>query len=456
MSIKILDSTLREGEQHPGVRFSADDKIHLIQLLEEFHVDYIEIGHPAISPEDAEICKKAAQAARKAEILMHARAVPEEIKATQQAGAHWVGIWASINPLSLTTKFRGKDKSDIAKRVIQSIEYAKQLDLKVRFTIEDASRTEWEDIQFLASLAVGAGADRISLADTTGVWEPYQCAQTIKTAVDNFPCEIEVHLHNDFGLATANALAAIEAGASVIDTSILGIGERSGIVDLLQLAVILQEKRADTRFSLEQIPLLSQAVQMTTHHRPDSLRPITGRHAFTHTATYHRKAVSVQPESYEAFEPTLVGRTRQILERPTSVISKLPCRLQIGKPFPKGSSELKYHTDGPGKRWVLMDHRVDSRTSLYAIKRFFNGEEPERHVDQHVHNCDSVFIFWGENKDGTGLTCAVQFDGEEKIIHSPASIFIPSGVEHSYYYIEGKGTYTNIVLAPEYHQSLAE
>lgn len=453
--LKILDSTLREGEQQSGVRFTVQDKIYLLRLLEEFQVDIIEIGHPGISPEDEQICKEVASVARSAESLMHARAVSNEIQAVSRSKADWIGIWASINPLSLSTKFCGKPRHKIKDKVAFAIEEAKRLGLKVRFTMEDASRTNWEDLAYLGKAAVEAGADRISLADTIGCWEPNDCGYIVRRAIEEIHSDIEVHLHNDLGLAVANALAAIDAGASVIDTSILGIGERTGIVDLLQLAVILHEKRRSQRFALEMIPELSQAVQWTTRFRPDHLRPIIGKNAFTHTSKYHVQAVEKEPQSYELFPPEKIGRTRTVLsERPKLGLPLLSSTLQIGQPFKKGASELKYHRNGPGTRWVLMDHRIDPRSTLYVIQRTFHENKPESHVDRHVHHCDSLFIFWGHAVNGTGLTCCVQVGEEEQIVHSPASIFIPAGMEHTYYYIEGIGTYTNIVLAPEYNLSL--
>lgn len=453
--LTILDSTLREGEQQSGVRFTCQDKINLLHLLESFQVDIVEIGHPGISPEDEQICKEVASAASSVETLMHARAVPEEIRAVYRANAQWVGIWASINPISLSSKFGGKPPHHVKDKVAYAIEEAKKLGLKVRFTIEDASRTTWEDMLVLGKAAVEAGADRISLADTLGIWEPNHCADAVRKAVREIHSDIEVHLHNDLGLAVANALAAIDAGASVVDTSVLGIGERTGIVDLLQLAVILEERRGLQRFAIEKIPQLSQAVQWVTKYRPDSLRPIVGKNAFTHTSKYHVQAIQKEPHSYEIFPPERVGRTRTILtERPKLDTPVLSNTLQIGKPFEKGASELRHHRDGPGTRWVLMDHRVDSRSVLYVIQRTFNENKPENHVDRHTHHCDSVFIFWGSSDDGSGLTCCVQVGEEEKVVHSPASVFIPAGIEHSYYYLDGEGVYTNIVLAPEYNQSL--
>lgn len=456
---RLLDATLREGEQQAGVRFAVSDKIQILHLLEDFQVDIIEVGHPGISPEDERMCREVARSARRAEILMHARANVEEVRAVKRAGADWAGIWAAINETAVETKFVGHDVAYIQGKIQEAIREAKLLGLKVRFTIEDASRTSWDRIEAAARTALAAGADRISLADTAGVLEPCTCKELVSRAAAEFGCEIEVHLHNDLGLALANALAAIDAGAAVVDTTILGIGERTGITDLIQLSVALRHLRGDTRFDLRKIPELAQAIGLTTGYRPDELRPVVGRNAFTHTSAYHVQAVRRNPKAYEAYPPESVGRTRTLEQtRPPLGKPRLPAALAEGKPFVRGASELQYHRDGPGVRWVLLDSRIDPRASFYVIQRFIGLHgvpfTPEKHVDLHAHHCDSAFLFWGDRPDGTGLVCRVQFGNEQKTVESPASVFIPAGVEHSYHYVSGKGTYLNIVLAPDYNKSL--
>ncbi|PEY37249.1 2-isopropylmalate synthase [Bacillus cereus] len=459
--ITILDATLREGEQQCGVRFSKEDKITLLHMLERFGITLIEVGHPGISQEEEEICREVAVSAKKADILMHARAKKEEVQAAYRAGADWVGIWASINPISLQTKYTNRSKDYIINQVKQAIKEAKTLGMQIRFTIEDASRTAWEDIAYLGQIAYEAGANRISLADTVGIWEPNECANVVRKAVETFPCEIEVHLHNDLGLATANALAAIDAGASVIDTTLCGIGERAGIVDLLNLSVLLSQKHNLKYFNLKMIPELTKSLQLATGCKVDHWRPIIGKNAFTHTAPYHIKAVKQNFSAYEGIQPETIGRVRKIqqkrIERKGARLSK---SLRVSKPFVKGASELLYHRDGPGERWVQMDYRTDERASFYVIQRVFYdhhmAENLEGHVDTHAHHCDSAFIFWGNRIDGTGLVCEVEIEGELQTIESPASVFIPSGLKHRYKYLSGSGTYTNIVLAPNYNSSLLE
>jgi isopropylmalate/homocitrate/citramalate synthase len=242
--LTILDATLREGEQQQGIRFAKEDKIALLHMLEDFGISIIEIGHPGISPEEEEICREVAASSKQADILMHARAKKEDVHAlrTGLGRIGWASGHLSTQFLYKKTKYTNRSKEYVKKEIKHAIEEAKSLGLQVRFTIEDASRTEWKDIYDIGSIAYQAGANRISVADTVGIWEPYECANVVRKVVETFPCEIEVHLHNDLGLAMANALVAIDAGASVIDTTLCGIGERAGIVDLFNLAVILQQK----------------------------------------------------------------------------------------------------------------------------------------------------------------------------------------------------------------------
>lgn len=345
-------------------------------------------------------------------------------------------------------------------RVKQAIEEARNLGMKIRFTIEDASRTNGEDISYLGKIAYQAGASRISLADTVGIWEPNKCATIVKKAVETFPCEIEVHLHNDLGLALVNALAAIDAGASVIDATLCGIGERAGIVDTLNLSVLLSQKY-NQYFQLKMIPELTQSLQLVTGCKVDHWRPVIGKNIFTHTAPYHVKAVNHNVLAYEGIQPEMIGRVRKTqqkqVERKGPRLSK---KLRVSKPFVKGASELLYHRDGPGERWVQMDYRTDERASFYVIQRIFYhqhiNDNLEGPVDHHAHHCDSAFMFWGNNIDGTGLVCEVEIEGDVQTIESPASVFIPSGFKHKYKYLSGVGTYTNIVLAPNYNASLLE
>ncbi len=461
--IQILDCTLREGEQSKNILFSLNEKLHIVELLKSFGVNHIEIGHAGISEQERFICQKICSSSADVEFLVHARAVNTDIIAAHSTGATWVGIWVSCNDIALENKFTNKSFEWIIEQVKNSVTLAKNLGLKVRLTIEDASRTPLEQIIITADVATQAGADRISLADTVGAWSPQACYKVIKAIAENFSCDIEVHLHNDLNLAIANAVAAIEAGATIIDTSILGVGERAGICDLFSLAIYLHKFHHHNNYRFEFTQTLQRTIQQIGHFSLAPHHPIVGQNVFTHTAKYHVKAAEKNVVAYQFLDPKLFHRNPELLPKQLERKSynRLEKSLQIGKPFIKSSSELRYHRDGIGKRWVCMDNRIDERSSLYVIERIFNDQEKELyqpHVDRHAHHCDSVFIFLGDNEDGTGLTVIIKFgqgiSEEIKTINSPASIFIPAMVYHSYEYISGSGRFTNIVLAPSYNDSL--
>lgn len=461
--IILLDSTLREGEQFFGVCFSTEEKILLAQKLRDFGVGMIEIGHPGISEKEKIACSAVCRAVSGVDFLVHAQAKSDDILAAKTTGASWVGIWASYNDISLATKFSNRSRPWIKQKVVESVALAKQLGLNVRFTIEDGSRTPLDLIEDLGRSAADAGADRISLADTVGIWHPQQCADTVKFAIDKFATEIEVHLHNDLGLAHANAIAAIEAGAGVIDTTILGIGERAGICDLISLALSLEKFYGEKRYNFRLSQTLGQAISRIANFTIEPHRPLVGKNVFTHVAKYHAQAVKNNPEAYEAIDPSMFDSKRNIainpLDRPSQ--QRLHQHLEVKTPFVKGASELLHHRDGVGSRWVFMDSRVDARSQVYVIERIFDqdySEEYQAHVDSHAHYCDSLFVFMGNHSDGTGLSVSVTFgEGDErvtKIVQSPASVYIPAKVYHSYAYRSGTGRFLNFVLSPNYNQSI--
>ncbi|KAB8028060.1 homocitrate synthase/isopropylmalate synthase family protein [Fluviispira multicolorata] len=457
--IKLLDSTLREGEQSSGVCFSLEEKIEIAKHLESFGVDIIEVGHPGISQLEEEVCKKVCEQIKNMETLVHARACKTEILSAHNTGANWVGIWASFNPISLETKFTNKSKEWVKEQVLSSILFAKELGLKVRFTIEDASRTSFEIIEEIAQITNQAGVDRLSLADTVGAWNPQKCYQMVKFAVKNFNCEIEVHLHNDFGLALANAHSAIEAGASIIDVSVLGIGERAGICDLFQMSASLAYFYDDVSFNFKETKYLKDIVARISTFIPEPHRPIVGKNAFIHSSKYHAKANSKNYKAYEFLSPELFGYERKLLPQEYVRESKLRFsnEFKVGNPFVKSAAELKYHRHGVGDRWVHIDSRVDERSPVYIIERLFHEDyvgSYEPHVDTHAHNCDSIFVFMGNNVDGSGLNVKVTLGNETKIIKSPASVFIPAELTHNYEYISGTGRFLNFVMSPSYNKSL--
>ncbi|VVB54129.1 2-isopropylmalate synthase [uncultured archaeon] len=307
--VELLDSTLREGCQAPGVSFSVEQRLEVALLLDEFGVDFIDAGHPVVSKDVLEGVKLVAGQGLNAHVISHARACRKDVDAVIDSGSEWVGIFLGVNKFSLHEKVHCS-KREAFDMVVDSVSYAKAHGLKVRYTPEDATRTEWADLVEISLRAVEAGADRISIADTVGVSTPGRMAALVSYLKGRLPCPLNVHCHNDLGLAVANSLAAYEAGVTLIDASVNGLGERAGITPLHEITVALSYLYGVKKWKLDMLPGISQVVAKYSGIPVHPETPLVGKYAFTHTADLHKKAVKKNPESYEPFSPDMVGRKR--------------------------------------------------------------------------------------------------------------------------------------------------
>lgn len=313
MVVHILDSTLREGEQTRGVAFSLEDKLDIARRLDAVGVDYIEAGHPAVSPRIAEAVRAVAEEGLEAEVVAHARAMRSDIDAALACDVDWVGIFFSVADRRLEQQFR-KDEAQAIALVTDVVAYAKDHGLQVRYTPEDTVRSDYGRVVRVARAAVEAGADRISVADTTGVMTPWKMRDFVARLVQDVGPRVHAHCHNDLGLAVANALAAIEGGAIVVDTCVNGLGERAGIADLASVATALTLQRPhDAHWDLHELPALAERVGQASGFPVHPLAPIVGRNAFSHNAGLHVSAVLQHPGHYESIPAHLVGRERYIV-----------------------------------------------------------------------------------------------------------------------------------------------
>ena len=236
----LIDTTIREGQQHGYVSFTPKRAVRLTRLLDAFGVDIIEVGHPVVSEQDRQNALAICRAGLHAQTLAHARATCEDVEAAAAVGAQWVGIFAGVNDLSLRHKLR-RGRAVALSAIQEAVRGAKALGLRTRFTCEDASRTPLARVIEVFALARAAGADRLSYADTVGVTTPAKMRRVMRQLSRRFGGVLHAHCHNDFGLATANALAAIEGGAIGVDVSIEGIGERCGVALLAEVALSLTQ-----------------------------------------------------------------------------------------------------------------------------------------------------------------------------------------------------------------------
>jgi len=313
LKIEILDSTLREGEQTPGVSFTIDEKVALAKRLDAFGVDFIELGHPAVSPDVYEAVVVLNDLDLKAKKMAHGRASKSDINDVAAIGVGWMGIFFGTSPLSLKHKFN-VTKPEALDRIETAVKYGKDKGLKLRFTAEDASRTDLNYLIQVGQLVQNSGADRISLADTVGCLTPTQTKKLVSRMISELDIPIHVHCHNDFGMATANALSALEAGAQCVDVAINGLGERCGLPPLAEVVIALTNiYKVNRNWNLELIPELSELVNAFSKLDSNANQPIIGKNAFTHKSGLHVKAVVKEPESYEAISPESVYRKRHFV-----------------------------------------------------------------------------------------------------------------------------------------------
>jgi len=313
--IRILDSTLREGEQHPGVAFTNKQRIQIAWMLDSFGVDQIEIS-PVVSHDHFEATKTIIKQDLRADILAHVRAIKSDVDVAIDTGATWVATYMGISDIHLSAKLRiSREEAKI--RALEVADYIKSHGLKSRFTMEDASRTDPKFLIEMCKEMNSRGIERISIPDTVGIMRPHGMYNLVKMVSENIDLSrssIDVHCHNDVGLALANALAGCEAGADQIHTTIDGLGERTGIPTLAETAVALTLiYKVPNNFRLHLLRDLSRTISEYTKIPTPESKPIVGDSAYKHKAGTHLAAILRNPSAYEILEPKIVGNRRKIV-----------------------------------------------------------------------------------------------------------------------------------------------
>jgi 2-isopropylmalate synthase len=320
--VQILDSTLREGEQTPGVYFDGHIKLAISELLDQIGIDIIEAGHPMVTPEIFEALKQISHHNLNAMVGAHSRSLESDINLALECGVDFLGIFYCVSDERLNHIFN-KDLKVAIDQISGVIEYARNLnpDLVIRYTPEDTVRSKFENVVDASVAAVQAGADVISVADTTGFMVPrsehnmydYISRLREKFEQNNVNPKIAVHCHNDRGLALANALDGLRAGAEIIDVAVLGLGERAGIVDMAQLlSTILTLYPDNGRWDLQKLPGLYNLVSKYAGVPVPVHFPLVGKNAFTHCAGVHTHAAVKNPTHYQSLNPSAVGRKMEV------------------------------------------------------------------------------------------------------------------------------------------------
>lgn len=309
----IIESTLREGEQFVNAFFTLEEKRELATRLDEFGVEYLELTSPCASPKSEEDLREIAKLGLDAKILTHTRCMIDDAKRAVDTGVD--GVDVVIGTSSYLREFsHGKSIDEIIDLATEVITYLQSEGVEVRFSTEDSLRSDPEDIFRIYERADEAGVDRVGVADTVGIGNPLEIYEIISRLRNRVSCDIEFHGHNDSGCAIANAFMALQGGATHIDTSVLGIGERNGITSLGGLIARLYatSPAAVEKYQLNMLRDLDYRVAEMVDVDVPFNNYITGYSAFTHKAGIHAKAILNNPETYEILNPEDFGLKRYI------------------------------------------------------------------------------------------------------------------------------------------------
>lgn len=323
--IKIVDTTLRDGEQTPRVNLNATEKLRIAKQLENLGVDVIEAGFAMASPGDFEAVKLIANEIKNSTVSSLARMVKKDIERAGEAlkGAKHSRIHTFIATSPIHREYKLKmTKDEIIASIKENVAYAKSFADEIEFSCEDATRTEKEFLIEAYSTAIEAGATILNVPDTVGYRTPQEMYELVDYLMKNIrgmeKAEISVHCHDDLGLSVANSIAAVQGGATQIECTINGLGERAGNTSLEEVVMIINTRKdifsdCQTNIDTKQLYPASKLVGLLTGINPQPNKAIVGANAFSHESGIHQHGVLANPETYEIMKPESVGRSTDSL-----------------------------------------------------------------------------------------------------------------------------------------------
>ena len=364
----IFDTTLRDGEQSPGASMNAGEKLRLAIQLEKLGVDVIEAGFPAASAGDLEAVSTIAKKLKRTVVTGLARTSKEDIdqawQAVQHAAKPRIHTFIATSDIHLKYKLK-MSREAVIDKAIEAVRYAKSLTDDIEFSAEDGSRSDWDYLCKVFEAAIEAGATTVNLPDTVGYAVPEEFGNMVKYVIDHTPnigkAVFSVHCHNDLGLATANTLTAIQAGARQAEVTINGIGERAGNTSLEEVVMAMHTRRnfipTTTNIQTEFIHPTSRLVSMITGIIVQPNKAIVGANAFAHEAGIHQDGVLKNPMTYEIMKPETIGLSAN--------------KLVLGKH--SGRHALREHLKDMG--YDLSDEELNM-----IFKRFKDLADRKKHV----------------------------------------------------------------------------
>ncbi len=318
--INVFDTTLRDGEQTPGVNLNGKEKIEIARQLERLGVDIIEAGFPASSPGDFQSVKEIAETIKGASITGLARSKTNDIdtawEALKASAEPRIHVFLATSPIHMQYKLK-MTPDEVIEQAVHSVKYAATRFPHVQFSAEDANRSDWAFLVKIIEATISAGASVINLPDTVGYTTPEEISELFEYVITHVPnidkAVLSTHNHDDLGMGVANSLAAIQAGAGQVECTINGIGERAGNASLEEIAVALQIRSdyygAKTDLQLSELKRTSSLVSRLTSMNVPGNKAVVGAHAFAHEAGIHQDGMLKHKSTYEIITPELVGAT---------------------------------------------------------------------------------------------------------------------------------------------------
>lgn len=376
MNFFFCDTTLRDGEQSPGVSFTPQQKVEIAQLLDEIGIESIDAGFAATSAEERLSIRMICELGLKLRVMSMCRVNKEEIDLAAECGVNGVILFIPGSDIHLKAKFQtdlSETRKILMNKSMDAIKYAKDKGLYVEYGLEDATRTDMNFLLEVLHMGNEAGADLLGITDTVGASTPERMYTFVNKLVHEFNKPIGVHCHNDFGLATANTIAGLLAGGGYCSPTVNGIGERAGNASLEEIIMSLQVLYGqDLKYNTKLLGRLSELVEKYSNIQMDPFKPVVGRNAYSHESGIHTHGMLKDPLTYEILNPESVGRTRKYV---------------IGKH--SGKHVVKYVLESNG--FTVSDSDVSD---------FWSEMKRKEQIGMHYTESDVIkqFVMYSQNK----------------------------------------------------------
>lgn len=405
--VKIFDTTLRDGEQAPGIALTSDDKITIAAALDDLGVDIIEAGFAASGPVEQDVLKKLMDMNLNATVCSLSRSVKSDIDAVIDSNVKYVHTFIATSDLHMKYKLK-MTPEEVKARAVDAVEYARAHGLDVQFSCEDATRSDMDFMKDVCKAVEDAGACAVNLPDTVGVIIPRAMQHMVSEMHKVLKVPISVHCHNDMGLAVANTLSGVEGGATICQVCMNGIGERTGNAALEEVALNLFANFGVETVDLSKIGKISKLVERVTGFGMAPNKPIVGWNAFAHESGIHVHGIMNNTATYEPFLPELVGVDRHIVLGKHSGVHSVQGRLNDLKiDFPEDHMPELLATI---KQMAVAGKQIDD-AELIAITDNILWKKGK--VGTAV-SLDQLTVFTGKDTTSTA-TVAITINGEKKV-----------------------------------------